>query len=160
MILFFSALSNMTDYFLVYTKKAMAWEEQYKPLFNYLSDVENDYQIIYFRKMNRHPYIYQSFYQKIDPNYFLNNVKRENFEVLELGKYKYIDNNFNFAYCNWNNTGKRKSLYVANSNDVSAKPKFYVNSYNNVHRLVSVYDIEEVEKELKQNNNLPLCDIK
>jgi len=155
-----NVFTTMVDYFFIYTKKAMAWEEQYKPMYNFLSIVEKNYKVIFIHKLNRHPYIYHIFYQAVDPNYFINNVERKDNEVLSLGKYRYVDDDLDNIYCLWQKTGRKKTLYITDGRRSNSIPLFSIKSFNKVHTLISIYDLERVEKDFIGINKITKCEAK
>ncbi len=148
----------MVDYLFIYTKKAMAWDEQYAYIHKYLVNIDSNYQKIYIKKMNRHPYVYMLFYQATDPSFFQNNVKRDGFEVLSVGKYFFTDNDFNYIYCYWKKENKPKTILVTNDLDSTYAPLYTINSFNGVHSLSAIYDLEKTENYLLLNKqNIPTC---
>lgn len=153
-----SVFVTMIDYLFIYTKKAMAWDEQYAYIYKYLSDIDSNYKKVYIKKMNTQPYIYMLFYQVTDPNFFQNNAKKDGFEVLSVGKYIFTENNFDSIYCSWQKEGKIKTIFVTNDLDYSFSPLYTVYSFNNVHKLSAIYDLEKTEAYLKSKDMpLPKC---
>lgn len=137
---------TMVDYLFVYTKKAMAWDEYYLDIYKYLKTVDKDYDVIFIKKFNKHPYIYQLFYQSIDPEFFRNNVVRDKFEVLSVGKYKYIEGDLDNTFCLWQKTGRPKTIYVTNEIKETYDPILIISSFNKVHLRAALYDFEKTQK--------------
>lgn len=136
----------MVDYFFVYTKKAAAWDDYYSDIYKYLKIVDKDYDVIYIKKFNRHPYIYQVFYQVIDSSFFKDNVVREGFEVSAVGKYKYVEEDLKAAYFLWQKAPHLNTLYVTNEVNDSYNPILIVYSFNKVHRLSAIYDLRKTKE--------------
>lgn len=151
---FISVSITMVDYFFVYTKKAMAWDEYFPQISQYLEQNDFNYQEVYIKKFNSNPYIYLLFYQAVDPNYFWDQVTKDGFNVLSIGKYKFTDDNFNYIYCNWKKTGQKKTLFISNEVQASFNPVYLIKSYNQVHSLIAIYDLEKTEQFLKLKENI------
>lgn len=155
-----SLTATMVDYFFIYTKKAMVWDEYYEPLFKFLDYTDDKYETVYFQKLTNHPYIYQLFYQGIDPAYFNQNSVRNGYDVNSIGKYRYFDGDFANIYCQWDRGGKPKALLVTKESKLPPPPMFTVKSFNQVHTLLVVYDLEHMETffNTSQEFDSPVCD--
>lgn len=151
-----SVFMVMLDYFFVYTKKSMAWDEYYLDIYKYLKSVDKDYDVIFIKKFNKNPYIYQLFYQSIDPEFFRNNVVRDKFEVLSVGKYKYIEGDFDNTFCLWQKTGRPKTIYVTNEIKETYDPLLIISSFNKVHKRAAIYDFARTENYLKTKEISPI----
>ncbi|MCM8787910.1 MAG: hypothetical protein NC935_07680, partial [Candidatus Omnitrophica bacterium] len=145
-VLLLSLSYTMTDYLFVYTKKAMAWDDYYLDIYKYLQNVDKDYDAMFIKKFNKHPYIYQLFYQAVDPDFFRNNVVRDGFEVLSVGKYRYVEGDFKAAYCMWQKAPQSRILYVTNEIKENYDPILVVSSFNKVHQLAAIYDLNKTQK--------------
>lgn len=146
LILLTSLAVLMVDYLFIYTKKAMAWDEYYLDIYKYLKTADQDYDVISIKKFNKHPYIYQLFYQSIDPKFFEDNVVRDKFEVLSVGKYKYVEADFKATFCLWQQTPQLKTLYVTNEVKENYDPILVISSFNKVHPQAAIYDFERTQK--------------
>lgn len=158
-----STLAMAVDYFLVYTKKAMAWDEYYPKVYSFLKTVDEEYKVVYFRKLNDEPYIYMLFYESIEPNFFRETVKRESHNVVSVGKYQFVDFGFSGAFCRWQDGNEAKTLLVTNEDNlwpqsVAHPPLLTVKSANGVHVLAVVYDMGQAVDHLESKNiGLPKC---
>ncbi len=158
-----STLVMVFDYFLVYTKKALAWDEYYPQVYSFLKTIDKDYQTVYFRKINDQPYIYMLFYQSIEPNFFRENVKRDKYDVLSVGKYQFIDIGFAGVFCRWQNENKPKMLLATDEDNlwpqsIAPRPLLTVKSANGVRTLALVYDIgKTVDDLISRSIGLPGC---
>ncbi len=158
-----STLAMAIDYFLVYTKKTMVWDEYYPQVYAFLKNVDRDYQTIYFHKLNSQPYIYMLFYEAIEPNFFREVVKRDNYDVMSVGKYQFVDFGFSGAFCRWQEENKVKTLLVTDEDNlwpksIAPRPLLTVKSANGVHVLAVVYDIGKTVDYLKEKEiDLSLC---
>lgn len=100
LILLFQFSKFLVDYFVIYPKNsAQSFRYGYKQLFSYLKTQENNYdQFIISNKIDQsHQYIFQLFFQKIDPNFYHNpaNVNRYFDQggwtvVTRIGNYNYV----------------------------------------------------------------------
>ncbi len=148
-ISFISLIRIMVDYYFIYTKKAEAWDDYYKDAYSFLSPFEDNYDQIYVKKVNRHPYIYMVFYTAYNPYNFQKDIKRNGFEVLELGKYKFVENDFKYIYCEWLKGDMKKSIFITDELIKSYNPIKVITSFNGVHTKLVIYDIEETHKLLE-----------
>lgn len=147
-----SIFVTMLDYFFIYTKKALVWDEYWAPIYNYLSTVESNYERIYVKKINERPYIYMLFYQAVNPLFFRSIAEKQGFEVLSVGKYKFIDNGLNYVYCRWVKEGKPKTIMVTDEGEPFFAPVKIIRSFNEVHIRAVIYDLEKTDNYLKINN--------
>lgn len=143
----------MVDYFFIYTKKAMAWDEEYKTIYSYIKTHEADYDRVYIKKTNTNPYIYAAFYLNLDPKKFQKEAKRKDFAVNSVGKYKFQDADFKGIYCQWIKDKKPKSLFVTNEEKLPL-PLITVKSFNKVHNLMYLYDMEKTISKLSDTESL------
>ena len=144
----------LTDYFFVYTKQANAWDDFYVDTINYLNQIDNNYESVYFRKFTNHPYIYLSFFKPIKYDYFLNNIVRDGFEVTSIGKYHFIDNDINYMYCKWLQENKPKIVFITNEIKYEYKPIYVAKSFNDFHAFVGFYDMEIVDNIARQSDKI------
>ena len=99
-ILLFEFGKYLVEYFIIFPQNsAQNFRYGYKQLYKYLSDQENNYnQITISNKLDQsHQYIFQLFFQKIEPNFYHNplNISRSFDEegwviVSRIGKYHYV----------------------------------------------------------------------
>lgn len=153
-----STFSYMFNYFFVYTKKAMAWDEYYRDIFTYVNEVKDDYKTVYIKRITNHPYIYTLFYLSINPNYVKDNIIRNNFEVNRVGKYIFADIDLNGLYCQWLKANKPKILNITDDTDLYSYALFYSSSFNKVYKFAAIYDFEKLENyRLSGKVSLPEC---
>lgn len=158
-----STISMAVDYFLVYTKKTMVWDEYYPQIFSFLKTVDKDYQAIYFHRLNDQPYIYMLFYESIEPEFFREVVKRDNHDVVSVGKYQFVDFGFSGVFCRWQEGNKAKTILVTDEDNlwpksVAPQPLLTVKSANGVHTLALVYDVgKTVDDLISKKIDLPGC---
>ncbi len=98
--LLFECSKLLVDYFVIYPKNsAQSFRYGYNRLYSYLKTQENNYdQFIISNKLDQsHQYIFQLFFQKIDPNFYHNpaNISRYFDQggwtvVTKIGNYNYV----------------------------------------------------------------------
>ncbi len=106
-LLFVNVFYFVHSYYSHYGRESAAdWNYGYKEAFKYLSEVEDNYDSIYFTNVLGRPHIYYLFHNKIDPKNYQENseIERDVFgfvHVNKIGKY------------NFNNTSDSKnSIHV------------------------------------------------
>ena len=140
------------QYFIIYPKEYdLAAHPLPKNLSPYLKSVEDNYDEIYFSKLDPDPHMYLAFYQQIDPNWYRDNIKLPQEDSLgfshatRLGKYTFGNQEIYDFICH---PQEKKILFVSNpDNQVPTNEVFY--NYSQVHAQVKVYDIEETIDYLK-----------
>ena len=147
------------DYFFSYSKKAMAWNEQFVGAFRYLKEIESDYDRIYIKKMTVSPYIYLLFYTKYDPGLLASDMIRSGDQVESVGKYHFTEMQIDSIYCRWRQSNKANTLFVSD-NQLADQALFTVKSYNQVHQLLNIYDMSQYEEYLiRTKKQIPYCQI-
>lgn len=94
-LLFVNLFYFLHSYYSHYGRESAAdWNYGYKEAYKYLSEVESDYENIYFTNVLGRPHIYYLFHNKISPEYYRNNseIERDVFgfvHVNKIGKYNF-----------------------------------------------------------------------
>ncbi|PIS09387.1 hypothetical protein COT75_01775 [Candidatus Beckwithbacteria bacterium CG10_big_fil_rev_8_21_14_0_10_34_10] len=128
---------------------------EYKPLFQYLKEVESNYNHIYISRANHdaRQYIFYLFYFKIKPAEYFALEKDVEVEdggwawVRKLGKFEFIDNVESLK------NYPEKSLLVVDPQTVKGFPKPMDKiTYPNNEGAFNIYDIDQVRLMLKPEN--------
>ncbi|MEX2028029.1 MAG: glycosyltransferase family 39 protein [Candidatus Curtissbacteria bacterium] len=124
----------------------------YKQLFGYLNTKESEYGNIYISKKidNSHQYIQYAFFQKLDPDYFVENAKRERgkngwTEFASIGKYYFISS----APAAGNLPGKSLIVVGEHETEYRAKPEFVINDLRG-DIIFKVFDTDKVREGLEE----------
>ena len=94
-LLFVNVFYFLHSYYSHYGRESAAdWNYGYKEAYKYLSEVEDQYENIYFTDELGRPHIYYLFHNKIDPKYYRENseIERDVFgfvHVNKIGKYNF-----------------------------------------------------------------------
>lgn len=143
-IFFFAVLVQYSiDYFLIYTKKSMVWNENHQQLFLFANDIADRYDRIYVRVDSRHPYIYWAFYSAYDPHVFLSIPRNPEGEIKDMGKVVFTDLPFDAIVCEWKRHPQTRLAYISQSDVSGGAIIKEVRSSNNVHFLGAIYDVEQ-----------------
>ena len=125
----------------------------YKELFNYLES-QKDYDNFYIssRIDNSHQYIHYLYFQKVDPNWYLNNAKRTRGEdewvaFESIGKYKFVPSVPGLELI------EPKSLVVVGEKEVTfpIAPNIIFNDLRG-DKIFEVYDIDKVKEAIVDSN--------
>lgn len=127
----FSFLSFNHLLFIHYPKKFSAdWQVGYKEMVRQIQEFQNNYEMVYVTNINQVPYIYLLFFQKYDPQTFIN----EKGSIDHFNKYFFINEDENIY-------NKGRILYVAPSwKKIDGKWLFAVND-NNGNHLFSLWEV-------------------
>lgn len=150
---FYSIGSTLVDYFYIYTKKAMAWDEQYVGINEYIREKRNKYDKTYIKKFNRNSYIYTLFFIPIDPLIFQNHSKKNDFTVNSVENLYFTDLTLEKLYCEWIKEGGQRTLYVTDESSW-VDPVYTSWSKNGVHKLAYIYDFNDVKKNKETKNKM------
>lgn len=147
-ILLFEVGKYLVEYFIIFPQNsAQNFRYGYKQLYKYLSDQENNYnQITISNKLDQsHQYIFQLFFQKIEPNYYHNssNISRsldkEGWVIVSrIGKYHYVPSSPNIDEL------PQKSLLVVTKGEINF-PTALVHKIDDPQRK-NVFEIYDVDK--------------
>jgi len=162
-LLLISFIRFYVSYTYIYPGK---YETAFYPLSDklvaFLDNQESNYDMIYFDK-NSFPdaHILISFYQKIDPLWYQENILRpinkDGFgfsHPTKLGKYEFGENIVDNFICMTDD--KRKILYITNNSQII--PQWNLKDFSNVHIQTKIYDIDKTRDELRSSNKfLSIC---
>ena len=110
------------------------WQYGYKEIVEYTESVKNEYEVIYFTRDYGRPSIYVLFYGQYDPidvQLADKQVKKDQQELLELGKYKFGESVL----------GEGKALVVTNPDRAIDQEIIYSVDYPNGKEAFVVYEL-------------------
>ena len=150
----FFILELLISYFTYFPLRQAKYSHyEYKPLFQYLKEIEPSYDYIYISRSNHdaRQYIFYLFYFKITPEEYFSFDKEIKIGdkgwvwVRKIGKFEFIDNIESLA------NYKEKSLLVIDPESVKKfpKPKQRI-EYPNGKTAFNIYDIDKLKLKLEE----------